>query len=316
MTSTLLLLAFAVLAGFVGPRLLGRSRWPQRSPRLGVAAWLVLSGSSALSGLLAVTTVAVPVSVAGHGLADWWRTCLGELRHYYGDASLTVAGLAGVAAAMVVGRLMYSAVSHLHAVARVRRRHQRSLALLSAEADGLVVLPHPVPAAYCVPGRPGRIIVTDSAMRALEPDQLDAVLAHERAHLTGRHALLVGTAAVLERTFGTVAPVFGHSRREVVALVEMIADDAAARACPAPRVAEAVLNLANGATPTIALAASGSDILRRLRRLATPPRPLGWIRTSAALATLVVGVALPLTAVAVPVAAAVVVATCAHPIHH
>ncbi len=315
MTSTLLLLAFAVLAGFVGPRLLGRSRWPQRSPRLGVAAWLVLSGSSAFSGLLAVTTVAVPLSVAGHGLADWWRACLGELRHYYGDASLTVAGLAAIAAATVVGRLAYSAVSHLRAVARVRRRHQTSLALLSAETAALVVLPHPVPAAYCVPGRPGRIIVTDSAMRALEPDQVDAVLAHERAHLTGRHALLVGTATVLERTFGALAPVFGRSRREVATLVEMIADDAAARACPASRVAEAVLILADGTTPMSALAASGSDMLQRLRRLATPPRPLGWIRTSATLTTLAVGVALPLTVAAVPVVAAVVVATCAHPTH-
>jgi Zn-dependent protease with chaperone function len=314
-TATIFLLAFALLSGFLGPHLLGRARWPSRSPRLGVAAWLVLSGSAALSGLLAVATVAVPVTVAGHGLADWWRACLGELRHYYGDTSLTVAGLAAAAAATILGRMTYAAADHVRQVARVRRHQKAVLALLPARTADLVVLSHPVPAAYCIPGRPGRVILTEGAMRALEPDQLDAVLAHERAHLTGRHAVLVGVATVLERAFGSLAPVFGRSRREVAALVEMIADDAAARACPRRRVAEALLILARGVTPTSTLAANGSDMLPRLRRLVTPPSPLGRLRTSAMLATLLLIVTMPLTAVAAPVAAAVVVATCTHAAH-
>jgi Zn-dependent protease with chaperone function len=254
--------------------------------------------------------------VAGHGLADWWRACLESLRHYYGDASLGLAGFAAVAAAAMLGRLGYTAAGYVREVARVRRLQTASLALLSARAADLVVLPHPAPAAYCVPGRPGRIVVTEGALAALRPDQLYAVVAHERAHLAGRHAFLVGVATVLERAFGLLAPVFGRSRREIAALVEMIADDAAVRACPRSRVAEALLILARGSTPTSILAASGSDIVPRLRRLAAPPRPLGRLRASATLAALVLGVTVPVVAVAAPVAAAVIVASCAHATHH
>ena len=42
------------------------------------------------------------------------------------------------------------------------------------------------PAAYCVPGRPATIVLTSGALAVLDPAQLTAVLAHERAHLAGR----------------------------------------------------------------------------------------------------------------------------------
>ena len=45
----------------------------------------------------------------------------------------------------------------------------------------------PEPAAYCVSGRPPAIVVTTAALGALDDRQLDAVVAHERAHLAGHH---------------------------------------------------------------------------------------------------------------------------------
>ena len=47
------------------------------------------------------------------------------------------------------------------------------------------------PAVYCVPGRPPTIVLTTGALAVLDTEQLTAVLAHERAHLAGRHHLLL-----------------------------------------------------------------------------------------------------------------------------
>ncbi|TDD13757.1 hypothetical protein E1294_39770 [Nonomuraea diastatica] len=40
---------------------------------------------------------------------------------------------------------------------------------------------------YCVPGRHSQMVITTGAMRSLGPEQVAAVLAHEQAHLRGRH---------------------------------------------------------------------------------------------------------------------------------
>ncbi|MDJ0386155.1 M48 family metalloprotease [Streptomyces sp. G-G2] len=59
---------------------------------------------------------------------------------------------------------------------------------LAARADGeLVVLADDFPDAYALPGRPGRIVVTSGMLRALSATKREALLAHERAHLKGRH---------------------------------------------------------------------------------------------------------------------------------
>ena len=43
------------------------------------------------------------------------------------------------------------------------------------------------PAAYCVAGRPHAIVVTIAALQSLDRSELAAVLAHEKAHIKGRH---------------------------------------------------------------------------------------------------------------------------------
>jgi Zn-dependent protease with chaperone function len=306
-----------VSAGFIAPLALGRARWPYRAPRLGVAAWLSAAITAALSVLLATATVALPISTAGHGLAEWWHSCLvGGWRHYYGDTSLAGVGIAATATAALLGSLVYSMVSHVRAVGAVRRTQQAGLALLGAAADrDLVVLPHPVPAAYCVPGRPAHIVMTDGALRALASDQVDAVVAHERAHLAGHHARLIGLATVLHHGLGRTAPVFSRARQEVAALVEMIADDAAVRLCPAPRVAQALVTLADGVTPRPALAASGAHLVRRIRRLTVPPRPLGPVPRWITRVGLAAAVAIPIATVVGPLVAVFLAASCADPAH-
>jgi Zn-dependent protease with chaperone function len=80
------------------------------------------------------------------------------------------------------------------------------------------------PVAYCVPGRPAAIVLSTGALALLDPAQLTAVLAHERAHLAGRHHLLISLTRVLATTFPAV-PLFTRGPAEVARLAEMCADD-------------------------------------------------------------------------------------------
>lgn len=109
-----------------------------------------------------------------------------------------------------------------------------------------VVLDDPRPAAYCVAGRPAAIVLTSGALDILDPSQLSAVLAHERAHLAHGdhllHTLTQGLAAAFPRV-----PLFTRGTTEVARLTEMAADDDAARANSRSTLIAALLAIATGA---------------------------------------------------------------------
>jgi beta-lactamase regulating signal transducer with metallopeptidase domain len=125
------------------------------------------------------------------------------------------------------------------------------------------------PAVYCLPGR-RRIVLTTGALTCLDDGQLDAVLAHERAHLAGRHHLVLALAVALQRAFPGVG-FFAVAARQVAYLVEVAADDAAARRAPRLTVASALLAVATAGVPAGALGAGGSAAARRIQRLIDPP---------------------------------------------
>lgn len=161
------------------------------------------------------------------------------------------------------------------------------------EADGAtVVLDAAQPAAYCVPGRPAAIVLTSGALAVLDDAQLGAVLAHERAHLAGRHHLLITLARGLAGCFPGV-PVFRRGPAEVARLAELCADDAAARRTGRPALAAALLAMGTGATvPATVLAATGGAVTARVHRLLDPPRPGQRARYGLALAGLTLLLAL------------------------
>ena len=96
------------------------------------------------------------------------------------------------------------------------------------------------------------------------------MLAHERAHLSGRHHLMLRLAAALERTFLGVR-FFAVAAEQVAYLVEVAADDAAARRAPRLTVAAALLAVAAAGVPAGTLGAGGSAVARRIERLIDPP---------------------------------------------
>ncbi|MGI8449330.1 MAG: hypothetical protein ACR2MP_19560, partial [Streptosporangiaceae bacterium] len=100
----------------------------------------------------------------------------------------------------------------------------------------------------------------------------DAVLAHERAHLAGRHHLLITVAGGLRSAFPRVR-FFAAAATQISCLAEMAADDAAARQAHRLTLAGALLTLAAARVPAGALGATGTAGAQRIRRLIDSPGP-------------------------------------------
>lgn len=301
MLSALLLAAYAgVLAG-PGASLLRRARWPERAPRPAIAAWLALAasvvgsvaGAAVTAGVSATHTVAAPRRC--HAPARW------ACDPFAPGHVLPVAG--AIVAIAVAARVVWCAVVAARATGRTRRAQLDALALVGrTDPDlGATVIDHPAPGAYCVPGHGGRVVVTAGAVAVLDGARLAAVLAHERAHLRQRHHLALAAGRVLSRAFPFV-PAFGAARDEITRLVELAADDAAARYAGRLTVAAALLGLAEGIPgppPAVpALAAGGTASGARARRLIAEPRPLGPVRIAVGLAVSALVLAAPLAATA------------------
>ncbi len=308
MTAPITLVVFAVLVGTLAPRLLARSSWPDRCPRLGVAAWQAVSLSVVTAVVLAGAALALPALSFSADLAELLSACVMALRAQYatpGGAVLSTTG--AVLAVTVVARAGYCLIAGLVSGARERRRQVDGVNLIARRHEGCdaLVVDDAAAAAYCLPGRRQQVVLTTGALAALDGDQLSAVLAHERAHLRGRHDLVLTTSAALQGAFPQV-PALRDAHRELTRLVEMLADDVAARRNDRLTIATALVRLAEASAPVAALGAGGSTSLTRVRRLVAPAHPLGPTRSViAALAT----AALLVTPVAVVAAPSVIAAT-------
>ncbi|MCM3926168.1 M56 family metallopeptidase, partial [Frankia sp. AiPs1] len=113
----------------------------------------------------------------------------------------------------------------------------------------LRILDHPIAVAYCVPGvRHARVVVSRGLLNTLDAAELDAVLAHEAAHVAGRHDLVIQPFVAWERTFPFLRPA-REATAAVSLLVEMLADDAAARETSRRSLARALARLGVARAP-------------------------------------------------------------------
>jgi len=279
-TVAAVLVGYAACVGTLGSRMLGRARWPDRAPLLAILTYLAAGWSVVAALGLAGLTLAVHGTALGGGLSHLVGACVQRLRATYGTpGGATVAGLGLALAGAVAARTALTAMTHLRAAGRQARRHAQTARLVGQPepALGAVLVEHAQPHAYCVAGRHPTVILTTGALQALDPGQLDAVLAHERAHLAGRHHRLLALARI-GRLVLPFLPLMRDADEQVARLVELHADDAAARARDPRLLATALVILATAASPSPALAAAATDSVRRIHRLLVPAEPLGRAR--------------------------------------
>jgi Zn-dependent protease with chaperone function len=281
-----LLVIYAVVMASAGTRWMPRASWPLRAPRIGIVAWQAAALSVATSAVAAGLILAVPcirVSTDPAGL----RACMALIRDQYATLPGAAAGIAGGMLALgVMGRITWCIVAAMKDARHRRASHDDALTLIGrpAQIPEVRLIDDDRPAVYCVPGRRRRIVLTTGALRCLDSRQLDAVLAHERAHLSERHHLVLTSAAALTRAFPAVR-FFEIAARQVSDLVEAAADDAAVRRAHRLTLAGALLAVAAAGAPAGALGAGGTTAAQRIQRLIDPPQPPRRIRrtiTSAA----------------------------------
>ena len=274
-------LLLAIAAGVY----LRRAGWVPDRPHLAVGLWQItgLTVVSALvGGLIALGLTPLRQGVVP-GLASFFAGHLDA-----GRSTLIVAGL-GLAASVLAAQAVFTV-----RVARHRARHRDLLTLVAHHRGETLELEHGVAVAYCLPGRTPRIVVSSGARRLLTEAELQAVLAHEKAHLRGRHHLVLGPFSAL----ATAIPWCRRTVADIALLVEMCADEHAARRHGAEPIADALKKfqrLGTGTPPAGALAVATGSLGNRIARLSRPRPAPRRLRVTLALAVAATVLATPLS---------------------
>ncbi len=306
MIIAVVLLTYAVILAICVPRLLTCSALAERAPALTLLLWQGATVSMLTSVLFAGMSLAVPSITFSGSIAELLNSCAMAIRAQYSTPGGAAAGITGL---ILAGTVAVRAGLVLTATAisnhRARVAHRQALTLVGHPHPGLgiTVVDHDRAAAYCVPGRSHRIVLTSAALAALDDEQLRGVLAHEQAHLRARHHLVLGFANAIATAFPAV-PLLRVGAAESARIVELLADDAAEATCSRDVLATALVTLATSTTPSVALAANGPHVLSRVQRMLRPARPLSSL-TVVLLAA--VGLLIAVTPLAVAAAPAVAV---------
>ena len=280
MTVAAVLVLYAACVGTLGARMLGRATWPGRAPLLAIVTYLTAAWSVAAALGLAGLTLAIHATALAGGLSGLIGACVLRLRDAYATpGGATVAGLGLTLFGAVVARTAVAAITHLRAVRRHALQHAEAARLVGRREPilGAVLVDHAQPAAYCVSGPQPTVIVTTGALQALDPSQLDAVLAHERAHLAYHHHRLLAIARIASQVLPFI-PLARDAATQIARLIEMHADDAATGSRDGEVLATALVALASTASPAPGLAAAATDAVQRIQRLLGPAEPLGRLR--------------------------------------
>jgi Zn-dependent protease with chaperone function len=278
-TVAALLVLYAACVGTLGSRMLSRATWPGRAPLLAIVTYLAAAWSVAAALGLAGLTLAIHATALAGGLSTLIGACVLRLRDAYATpGGATVAGLGLTLTGAVVARTAIAATTHLRAIRRHALQHAEAARLVGQSEPilGAVLVDHAQPAAYCVAGPQPTVIVTTGTLQALDPGQLDAVLAHERAHLAYRHHRLLAIARIGSQVLPFV-PLTRDMATQVARLIEMHADDVATGTRDGEVLATALVSLASTASPAAGLAAAATDAVQRIQRLLGPAEPLGRV---------------------------------------
>ena len=298
--TSVVLLCLAVLLAWPVPLVLSRAQWPSRAPGTALVLWQAVALAGGLSMIGAFVT---------YGLIPFGQNLLSALAELFRnlfDGTLPESANLGhifalCIAVLFAGHLLLNLALTIARTERQRSRHLSLVNLLSApmpDRPGTRVLDHPAPVAYCLPGMTRSVtVLSEGLVSLLSPDQLQAVIAHERAHLLQQHHLVL----VAFKSWHSALPWFPIANRAenaVGLLVEMLADDQARRVVHNDTLATAIVLVASegsdrpgGSTLEHLHSGDPADgvVGRRVERLLSPRPPLS---TAARVAVLAVSFAL------------------------
>lgn len=308
MTVVVVLVLGALLVSWTAPRLLDRMLRDHAEPQAILVTWLALVVGTSVS----LVTAAVLVLLPGHGPAQrvisLVHHCWTALRTGSAPRIEELVGLLGILFAVVAA--VRCGIGVVREARHRRNLHHRHLGLLrildhrSSERYPTLWLNLPEAFAYSVAGSPSLVVASEGLRKHLPDSAVAAVLDHERAHLRGRHHLLVSLAEALALSLGWL-PLMHQSPRFVRTAVELAADSAAARLHGCRAVRSALLGMSAHVTPRFALSMARECTELRLSVLSADRPERGPI------ARTVQSVLAGATAIALPAAASAALLTVA-----
>jgi beta-lactamase regulating signal transducer with metallopeptidase domain len=184
------------------------------------ATWLLTSAAVALA---ACSTAALALLAAYAAARAPVLAAVGDYSQSVMRRADPISAVAGAVAALALAGAAVAVAVMFRSRARALAESYRRAAGLQAE-DGIVVVPGPAIEAYALPGWPGRIVVSGQLLDSLDTRRRAALIAHEQAHLAGRHHLFAAVAKLAAAANPLLLPV----ARSVEYTVERWADERAA----------------------------------------------------------------------------------------
>lgn len=259
------LAAFAAAIVLASPAVLVVGRWQVRHPRLALGAW---SGAVGVGLVAAVASVAVALAAAA-----------GAVPVVEDAEGVVVTVLAWTALFALAALVAIAAATGEHWERGWSRDEREALRIAhpAVEIRGIQVLvvASDAPVACSAGGSDAVVVVSTGVRDALTSAQLDAVVEHERAHVSERHHLVRELAAFQVACLPWL-PAARALDRATRLLVELVADDVAARRVGAVHLANALARLgALSEDPTMLLRAERlADRRWRRRRGAASARAI------------------------------------------
>lgn len=245
------LTAVTLVTFFGAPCLLGKGRWRLHWPTLCLGAWnaMFIAGLGCSVATL-VLSVRLGIAARRDVTADWGGPTAATLTAW---ASLMIAGglislVSTRGTTMVLTeRQLRRTFERLSAHQRCRQEQLMGVRVAVIDSDAVIIC--------SLRWASEQILISRRVTNHLTPDELRAVLAHERAHLRGWHDVLTRLAALNS----ACVPSFATPRqlnRTTTLLIELIADRASARETSREAVASALRSLAHlTPDPTLTLRA-------------------------------------------------------------
>jgi beta-lactamase regulating signal transducer with metallopeptidase domain len=267
-----LLLGVGIVAGY-SPGVLNRMMARRIDPQVVLVTWVALVATSFLTVIAALVVVVLPTHGPMSLVVQLVHHCWTSVQH--GALPQLHAVTALLLLIGVTSLLLLVSVRLMRHVRRQRSVHRRQLELLRVAAQPeagrfpTMWLPHSKPLAYSVAGTPPFVVATNGVRDELCARGTAAVIEHERAHLQGRHHMLVGLAEALASSAPWL-PLLRHSPALVRTAVELAADRSAALLHGADSVRSALLVMSDahdGPAPSYALGMADNAVALRLHHL-------------------------------------------------
>lgn len=230
MLAMLSFLAAAVAFSVLAPLVLTLGRWQARHPRTALTLWFCafFAGIGCLAGS---EVVAILCSVGIGEPAQPVEALVMAVVGWSGLGALGAVIVFVCVSAEPLTQSWHAAVRDLAPVAVSRERFGK-VTLVWFAADE--------PVACAVPSAEPEILVSTALLDVLSGPQLRAVLAHESAHLRQHHGWAVRIAEINALCVSGWFPAGRALKRATLLLVELIADDDAARRVGAVHLANAL----------------------------------------------------------------------------